>query len=155
MAKTDSWKALRPFLGATFIKSIDDPDDVASHPLIIGSQSWSRHALATELGIVHTQAARHLSAFALEMKAKNVQDLWARSSMYQLAREPYCGVTTLYVAWRVFEYTGLDASVWYQKGRNEAVVTYISIKARLSREKRAEDERTNGGKTKRTRKRAA
>jgi hypothetical protein len=136
LAKTppapDGWTTLRPILGTTFIRSIDD-NDPTSHPLRIGSQSWSRHALATELGIVHTAAARHLSAFCQELKVRHVKDLWERTTMYQLAREPACGVTTLYVAWRVFEYVGLDPTAWYQKGRDESIRTFLTMKARVRR----------------------
>lgn len=136
MAKTtppDAWAVLRPILGSTFISSID-AHNPEQHPLRIGTQTWSRHALATELGIVHTAAARHLSAFAAELKVKNVKDLYERTSMYQLAREARCGVTTLYVAWRVFEYVGLDPSAWYQKGRDEAIRTFTTVKHQIARE---------------------
>lgn len=127
-------KALVPVLGTNFINSIDDPN-LERRPLRVGTTTYTKHQLATRLGVTHVAAARRLTAIADAMKARSVRDLYERSTPYAFASTPGIGPTTLYVAWRLFEIEGFDALAWYERGQEEAenVVNFLSLKQRSKR----------------------
>ena len=105
--------------------------DTTHPPLKIGNQIWNTHQLAVQLGVVHTKAARLLSAAADAIGAKNVKDLYEKTSPYIFAGLNGCGETTLYVLWRLFESQGLDPDKWATAGaRDEALVSFVSLKRR-------------------------
>ena len=121
---------LRSLLGAAFLHRLEDTDD-AHAPLRIGSQRWTVHQLAVELGVVHTKAARMVTRAADSIGAKNVRDLYQRSSPYTFAGIKQLGETALYVLWRVFEADGLDPDAWATAGeREDALVSFRALKLR-------------------------
>jgi hypothetical protein len=117
-------------VGQSFVTRISDHDP-ARAPLRIGKQVWSTHDLATQLGVVHTRAARLLSEAANAIGAKDVRDLYKRSSPYTFAGVQGLGETTMYVLWRLFESAGLDPDRWANSGeRDDALVSFRSLKHR-------------------------
>lgn len=119
---------LKTLVGSTFLNRITDNDHP---PLKIGTQVWNTHQLALQLGVVHTRAARLLSAAADAIGAKNVRDLYEKSSPYVFAGLQGCGETTLYVLWRLFQSQGLDPDRWAAAGgKDAALVSFHTLKAR-------------------------
>lgn len=118
---------LVPILGTTFVHALNDHDDGAA--LRIGSDVWSKHEVATDLGIVHTKACSLLSAVAKKLKVRDTADLFESTSPYTFA-EFSVGVTTLYVMFSAFLSKGLDPQAWYRQGQAHAVVTFLSLKER-------------------------
>lgn len=121
--------SLSTFIGTSLIARLTDasPDHA---PLRIGSDVWSTHQLATELGVVNTRAARLLSRAAESINAKNLRDLYARSTPYTFALHGV-GETTLYVLWRLFESQGYDPDRWATAGDTKAALTsFHSLKQR-------------------------
>ena len=141
---------LRSFLGASLLHRLEADDD--EHvPLRIGSQRWTTHQLAVELGVVHTKAARLLTKAAAEINARNVADLYKRSSPYTFAGIKHLGETTMYVLWRLFESQGLDVNAWATAGDSDAaLVSFRSLKLR----ELAADARTAADAAKRARRSA-
>lgn len=119
---------LQAIVGSTFVHRLTDSDK-AHAPLVVGSQAWSTHRLALDLGVVNTKAARLLSAAARSIDARNVRDLFRRSTPYTFAGIGGLGETTLYVLWRLFEAEGLDPNEWAGKTK-EAIVTFHTMKKR-------------------------
>ena len=132
-------------LGGSFVDHLTD----AKYPaLIIGKDSWTRHELATEIGIVHTKAAAILTKACRTLGIRSTADLFARTSPYTFADvQLRMGVTTLYVMFAVFRAKGHDIDAWYAKGNTKgeaaAVVTFITLK---EREQAAEKRTTKGRK---------
>ena len=121
---------LRTLIGATLITRLTQ-SDVEHAPLRIGSERWSTHDLAVRLGVVHTRAARLLTLAADSIDAKNVRDLYARSSPYSFAGVQGLGETTMYVLWRLFQSAGLDPDAWAARGdTSEALVAFRTLKHR-------------------------
>lgn len=119
---------LNTLVGSTFVNRITD---TANAPLKIGTQRWNTHQLAMKLGVVHTRAARLLTAAAESIGAKSVRDLYHRSSPYTFAGLAGLGETTLYVLWRLFESEGLDPDQWAASGdKDDALVSFHSLKRR-------------------------
>jgi len=121
---------LHTLIGNTLLERITDDKNP---PLRIGSQRWNTHQLASKVGVVHTKAARLLTAAADAMSppAKNVQDLYKRSTPYTFAGLQGCGETTMYVLWRLFESEGLDPDTWANSGdRDDSLVSFRSLKHR-------------------------
>lgn len=114
-------------LGAPFVRQLNDHDDGAA--LRIGSDVWSKHEIATDLGIVHTKACSLLSTVAKKLKVRNTADLFEQTSPYTFAEYPV-GVTTLYVMFSAFLAKGLDPQAWYRQGQEHAIVTFLSLKER-------------------------
>ena len=142
-------------LGSAFVTEINAPD----HPaLIIGKDSWTKHELATVLGIVQTKAASILSATCKKLGVTSTADLYKSTSPYTFAEYP-AGVTTLYVLFRAFEAKGLDPETWYLGGEDKAIVTFLTLKHReLQAEKRtreAEKQRQRSARNKRHRSESA
>jgi hypothetical protein len=126
---------LRTFVGGDFVKRLTTTDDRFT-VLRIGKQRWSTHDLAVQLGVVHTRAARLLTAAADAIGATSVRDLYDRSTPYTFAGVQGLGETTMYVLWRLFESQGLDPDAWANSGeRDEALVSFHSLK---ERERKAE-----------------
>lgn len=141
---------LKTLVGSTFLTRITQDDD--EHAVLrIGSQRWSVHRLAVDLGVVHTRAARLLSAAAASIGAKNVRDLYQRSSPYTFAGIPGLGETTMYVLWRLFQANGLDPDKWASGDRDDALVSFHALKER----ERVAEARTQADATQRTRKERA
>lgn len=116
--------------GKTFIEHID-PSNPERHPLKIGTDTFSSIDIATMLQCTNLLAARRLSALADAIGAKNVRDFYQRSTPYSMATSTEgIGVTTLFVAWRLFEARGLDPHEWYRRGQKEAVVSFSYFKGR-------------------------
>lgn len=121
---------LARLVGSSFIHRINEHDP-ARAPLRIGKQVWSVHDLAVQLGVVHTRAARLLSEAATAIGARDVRDLYKRSSPYTFAGVQGLGETTMYVLWRLFESAGLDPDKWAASGeREDALVSFRSLKHR-------------------------
>jgi hypothetical protein len=105
--------------------------DPAFAPLRIGSDVWTTDDLAVKVGVGNTRAARKLSKAAESIGAKNIRDLYARSSPYTFAGIMKLGDTAMYVLWRVFESVGLDPEQWATAGGTaEALVSFRSLKKR-------------------------
>lgn len=131
MSTKNGTDPLRRALGENFVKRINEnPDDC---PLKIGNTVYTTHELATKLGVVHRAAARKLSEAAEAIGARTVAEFYRRSTPYSFASLPRFGETTLYVAWRLFEANGLDPVKWFDRGQEEAVVTFHSLKARAQK----------------------
>lgn len=121
---------LRSFVGSSLLQRLTSDDDTHA-PLRIGSQRWTVHQLAMQLGVVHTKAARVLTRAADSIGAKNVRDLYARSSPYTFCGIKHLGETAIYVLWRLFEAEGLDPDAWATAGdRDEALVSFRTLKVR-------------------------
>lgn len=113
-------------LGSAFVEGISRAD----HPaLIIGKDSWTKHELATVLGVVQTKAASILSATCKKLGVTSTADLFKSTSPYTFAEYP-AGVTTLYVMFAAFEAKGLDPEAWYARGQESAIVTFLTLKHR-------------------------
>lgn len=128
-----------PILGSAFVAEIT----AADHPaLVIGKDSWTKHELATVLGVVQTKAASILTATCKKLGVTSTADLYKSTSPYTFAEYP-AGVTTLYVMFAAFEAKGLDPETWYSRGEDSAIVTFLTLKHReLQAEKRTrEDEK--------------
>jgi hypothetical protein len=121
---------------------MDRITDTTNPPLKIGTQVWSTHELASKVGVVHTKAARLLTAAADSIGAKNVRDLFQKSSPYTFAGLHGLGETTMYVLWRLFESEGLNPDQWADAGDTDAaLVSFRSLKHREAEaEKRAKKE---------------
>ena len=104
MAKADTnghqLTDLTDVLGKTFIDKLDDPQP-EHHPLRIGTQTWSRHRLVTDVGVMHMRVCKVLTQIADDLRCKNVREFYEKTNPYLFGREPGAGITTLYVAWRV------------------------------------------------------
>lgn len=134
---------LKTLLGSTAIDHLTDTTDA---PLRIGTRRWSRHQLATQLGVINARAARLLTVAAEHIGATSVRELYQKSSPYTFALHGI-GEMTLYVLWRLFEAEGLDVDTWAQAGKaDEALVSFRSLK---HREQQAE-QRTHDAERKRT-----
>jgi hypothetical protein len=122
----------KSILGSSFLNSLQEPI------LVIGRNSYSKHQLATELGVAHLQAARLLSKAAKRFGARSIKDLYRKCTPEMLAQpQHHCGVTTIYVMLAAFAAEGLDIDVWY--GHNQpksGVVTYQTLKQRKTRERK-------------------
>jgi hypothetical protein len=119
---------LKTLVGSTFLTRINDNEHP---PLRIGTQRWTTHQLAVQLGVVHTKAARLLSDAAASIGAKSVRDLYDKSTPYTFAGLRGLGETTLYVLWRLFQSQGLDPDKWAASGdRDETLVSFRSLKHR-------------------------
>jgi hypothetical protein len=126
-------QSLSTLVGSTIIGRLTATDD--DHcALRIGrgpkAQRWSIHQLAVELGVTNIRAARLLTAAADSIDAKNVGDLFRRSTPYTFALHGI-GDTTMYVLWRLFESQGLDPERWATAGDTDAaLVSFHSMKKR-------------------------
>lgn len=131
---TDELTAL---VGSTFVSRLTDLDDP---PLRIGSDVFSRFQLGRDIGVTNTIAARSLSRAAESIGAKNIEDLYRRSTPYTFVNtEHRCGETAIYVLWRIFEYKKLDPEKWATAGDTDAaLVTFRTLKLR----ERAAEKRT-------------
>jgi hypothetical protein len=127
---------LRPILGKTFVEGLDRP------VLKIGADFWTKQTLP-DIGVVHTKAAAVLTKLAADLRVKSVADLYNRTTPYTFAGHDYhAGVTTLFVALRVFEAHGLSIKKWYHLGEKQAVVTFLRFKHReIEAEKRTKRKR--------------
>lgn len=122
---------LRQALGAGFLNRIQEkPEDC---PLRIGNTVYTTNELATKLGVVHRAAAVKLTEAAEAIGARSVQDFYKKSTPYSFASIPRFGDTTLYVAWHLFRVNGLDPRKWFERGQEEARVTFHSLKLRAQK----------------------
>jgi hypothetical protein len=133
-------ETLAPILGTSFLSALTDRDTRA--PLRIGKDRWSKHDLATQLGIVNVQACALLSSICKKLNVKDTRDLFNSTSPYTFTNHR-AGVTTLYAMFAAFRDKGLDVEDWYHKGQKGAMVSFLSLKHReLEAERRAKaDER--------------
>lgn len=141
-----------PILGSAFIAEINAPD----HPaLIIGKDSWTKHELATVLGIVQTKAASILTATCKKLGVTSTADLYKSTSPYTFAEYP-AGVTTLYVMFAAFEAKGLNPETWYARGQEHAIVTFLTLKHRelQAAQRTRDDEKKRQRKARATRHKA-
>jgi len=119
-------KRFTPILGATFISQVMDAD----HPaLVIGRDSWTKHEVATVLGVVHIKACSLLTSACKKLGATSTADVYKTCSPYSFAEFP-CGVTTLYVLFAAFIAKGFDPEAWYNRGQDKAIVTFLTLKHR-------------------------
>jgi hypothetical protein len=103
-------------------------------PLRIGSQSWTAHELATQLGVVHVAAARRLSAALAVEGYTSLADVYRRSSPETFSRTVGLGDTCLFVLWRAFQAAGLDPDAWAARAVDaDAIVSFRSLKIRAHR----------------------
>jgi hypothetical protein len=109
------------FFGTTFLKTLDAP------MLVVGGLQWSREQLA-DIGITHMGAARMITEIAKDLRAKSVRELYDKLDVRTLAGWRGRGLTCLFVLWRLFESQGLDSVQWYARGREGAIVTFLSVK---------------------------
>ena len=127
------------FLGSTFTDQLT----AADHPaLIIGKDTWTKHEIATVLGVVHLKACSILSATCKKLGVTSTADLYKSTSPYTFAEYP-AGVTTLYVMFAAFEAKGFDPEAWYHKGQEKAIVSFLTLKHRelLAAQRTREDEK--------------
>ena len=130
-----------PYLGSTFLTAF------TKVPLLtVGKDKYSYQEVC-DLGVIQPRACRILSRIAKELDVKSVRGLYEKTSPYTLAGTHGCGVTTLFVALRLFEAEGLSVPKWYADGKKDPVVTFTSLK---HREQQAEL-RTNEDERKRRR----
>jgi hypothetical protein len=113
-------------LGSQFIRELMDPENAA---LRIGKDIWTKHEVATDLGIVQTKACGILSNICKKLEVKNTADLFKSTSPYTFAGYP-AGVTTLYVMFAAFAAKGLDPNEWYNRGQDAALVSFLGLKHR-------------------------
>lgn len=111
-------------VGASFLKARAE-----RAVLKIGSDTWNPDEVAA-LGIIETRACGILNRYAEKEKVKNLKQLYAETSPYELAGRYGLGVNTLLVLLRAYDSRGLDAEKWYRRGQKEAVVQFLSLKAR-------------------------
>jgi len=109
--------------GTSFVK------DYTEHVVLtVGNDTWTRGELG-RLGVVQARACSILSGIAKQLKVKSTRDLYDETSPHSLAEFP-CGVVTLYVLFAIFLDKDLDPDAWYRAGKNQAVVTFTSLKHR-------------------------
>jgi hypothetical protein len=128
-----------PILGTPFVRELTDP----KFPILrIGRDSWTKHEVAVNLGIVQTKACSILTGICKKLQIASTAELYKTTSPYTFADFP-AGVTTLYVMFAAFADKGLDPQAWYAKGQEAAIVSFISLKHReLEANKRTrEDEK--------------
>jgi len=118
---------LSKIVGLSFVQRLTDADRYAL--LVIGRDRWS-YADVAALGIIQPRACRILSRIAADLKATNTRDLYTQTSPYILAGLEGCGVTTLYVALKVFAAKGLNPDAWYVRGEKAAVRSFLTLKDR-------------------------
>lgn len=117
-------------LGKTFVERIN-PMNPELAPLKIGTDVFTILDIATLLKVTNVSAARKLTELADAIDAKNVKDFYRRSTPYSMATSTErVGVTTLYVAFRLFASKGLDPHEWYARGQKEAVIGFQNYKKR-------------------------
>jgi hypothetical protein len=115
-------------VGSTFVSHLTDAN---KYPLlVIGKDRWSFQEVAADLRVIQPKACRILSRIAADLKVRDTKDLYKQTSPYTLAGTHGCGVTTVYVALRVFDVAGLDTDAWYARGQEQAIVTFTSLKVR-------------------------
>ena len=121
----------------------------------LGKDAWTKHELATVLGVVQTKACAILTATCKKIGVKDTADLYKSTSPYTFAEYP-AGVTTLYVMFAAFQSKGLDPEAWYARGQEHAIVTFLTLKHReLQAEKRTRDDEKQRQRTARNRKHRA
>src|SRR5262245_56189069 len=99
--KPETYSAI---LGSNFIHELMDPEKAA---LVIGEDVWTKHEIASDLGIVQTKAAGILTGICKQLRVRNTKDLFEKTSPYTFTEFP-AGVTTLYVMFAAFHAKGLD-----------------------------------------------
>lgn len=125
---------LARIVGQTFVTHLTDASQFPL--LVIGKDRWS-FAEVAKLGVIQPRACRILSKIAHKMKVKDTKDFYKQTSPYMLAGMGGCGVTTLFVALRVFADADLDTDEWYQGGdEKKAIVTFHALKERELRAER-------------------
>jgi hypothetical protein len=131
---------LSRFLGATFWRELTDSAHNAL--LTIGKDRWS-YAEVAKLGVIQPRACRILSRIAADLGVRDVRDLYKQTSPYTLAGLEGVGVTTLYVALKVFAAKGLSVDTWYVRGERAAVRSFQTLKHReqLAKARTLESER--------------
>lgn len=124
-------------LGTTFVAHFTNAD---KYPLlVVGSDHYSYKEVC-DLGVIQPRACRILSRIAADLGARNVKHFFTLTSPYLLAGTHGCGVTTVFVALRVFESIGLPIDEWYAKGQKDALVTFQRLKQReLDAERRTKE----------------
>lgn len=132
-------EAFAPMLGTGFIRELTARENAA---LKIGKDTWTKHEIAVNLGIVQTKACGILTHICKKLEVKNTADLYATTSPYTLAEFP-AGVTTLYVMFAAFADKGLDPQTWYNRGQDAALVSFLGLKHRelMAARRTKEDER--------------
>ena len=130
---------LHKYVGGTFINRITDHGECAA--LRIGKDAWSKHEIATRLGVTHTVACGILSSFCKKNGITSTKHLFEETSPHSLA-EHRLGVTTLYVMFAAFADKGLEIDDWYARGEKGAVVTFHTLKHRELEARKREEEDT-------------
>lgn len=119
-------ESLTPILGQAFVASLTDPQFAV---LRIGRDTWTRHQVANQLGLVHTRACAILSGIAKELGVADTKDLYETTSPYTFADKP-AGVTTMFVMFCAFRDRDLSVEHWYHKGQKDAIVSFLGLKHR-------------------------
>jgi hypothetical protein len=105
-------------------------EDLNEAVLTVGKDQYSKRTLASEVGVTNLVAARKLSAFCNALRIKSVKQLYEETTPYTFAGAEGVGLTTMYVAWMLFQHNELDPAQWYTKGQDGAVVTFLAYKHR-------------------------
>lgn len=143
-------QAYEVMLGSTFTGSLTDRKERPA--LRIGSDVWSRHDVATKLGIVNTKACSILTGVCKTLGIRNTKHLFESTSPYTFAGHR-CGVTTLYAMFAAFRDKGLVVETWYRRPVGEhnatrvhkregqpAIVSFLRLKHReLEAERRTKE----------------
>jgi hypothetical protein len=138
MTKPLATDTMERIFGSPFAAFMTEP------VLVIGKDSWNRFDLA-DMGVTQLRAARIVSQLAKDYRAKDTADLYIKIGPTSLANSPGVGLHSFFVIWRAFETHGLNPTKWYANGREGAIVTFLTTKARAvrdaSREKKARPRR--------------
>jgi hypothetical protein len=130
-------------LGLGFVR------DYAERPMLtIGQDVWTRAQLA-RMGVLQARACSILSTIAKRRKVASLAELYETTSPYSFADYP-AGVATLYVLFAAFLDRGLDPDAWYKAGKDAALVSFLTLKARelkaRAREREDSKRRSRAGK---------
>lgn len=119
------WRDER-LLGKTFL---DRQREVV---LRIGSNTWTRDELVTQVKCANINAARLLSKAAARLDVENAQHMAAHVSLDELFAQEHVGITTVYVWLCVLDAMNQNPLAWIDRPADE-IVTLTTEKLRMKK----------------------
>lgn len=130
MAKLHDPEDHQRFLGKTFVTRLSET------ALQIGSDAWSRHELANDLGCGNYRAASLVTRAMRKLKVRSIEEVFTYDPI-DLAGIHQLGETGMWVLLRALEAKGFNTLAWYGANRKDTeLVTFRTLKVRRAKRKR-------------------